>query len=590
MGRTRGVARDERSAAERGVGRARGAARRVLAVWCPDWPPGTPDAGPAARAFEQVVTAVEEFCPRMEVIRPGICALAAAGPARYFGGEAALARKITDTVTALGFACQAGVADGLFAAQLVAGAAGGPGGPGAGGAAGADSPAAARAVRSSAGSAGRSSAGSAGRSSARPAGRSPRRAGPTWVIVAAGGTPAFLAPYPVSVLDVPELTDLLPRLGIWTIGDFARLPAAEAANRFGLSGRRAHRLARGLDPRPLIPRRLSADLSVQADFDPPAEQAEPVVFAAKALAERLHAGLTARRLACVRVQVQATCADGQDISRLWRHDGLLSALAVAERVRWQLDSWRISRDLGERRPAGGMPGGRDAGGEMAGGGMPGGGDAGGRGTPGDDTGARDRSGGRGAGQATLTGGIIRLRLIPDQLVRDEGRQLALWGDAVISDRVARAATRAQAMLGHAAVMRPVLAGGRDPGEQVTLIPFGDSGNPLLPAARPWPGRIPAPAPATVYQVPVHARVTDDSGAAVTVTGRAVISAPAARFSVDGGPWLTIIAWAGPWPVNERWWAAASARRRARFQLVTEDGNAWLAAVQDGGWVIEASYD
>src|SRR6266545_1268080 len=602
MGRTRGVARDERSAAERGAGRARGAARRVLAVWCPDWPPGTPDAGPAARAFEQVVTAVEEFCPRMEVIRPGICALAAAGPARYFGGEAALARKITDTVTALGFACQAGVADGLFAAQLVAGAAGGPGGPGAGGAAkaaggaggpgpggaggaggpaaggaaGADSPAAARAVRSSAGSAGRSSAGSAGRSSARPAGRSPRRAGPTWVIVAAGGTPAFLAPYPVSVLDVPELTDLLPRLGIWTIGDFARLPAAEAANRFGLSGRRAHRLA------------------------------------------------------CVRVQVQATCADGQDISRLWRHDGLLSALAVAERVRWQLDSWRISRDLGERRPAGGMPGGRDtddrdaggemAAGEMAGGGMPGGevpggevpgggvpggevpgggvpggevpggGVPGGRDTPGDDTGARDRSGGRGAGEATLTGGIIRLRLIPDQLVRDEGRQLALWGDAVISDRVARAATRAQAMLGHAAVMRPVLAGGRDPGEQVTLIPFGDSGNPLLPAARPWPGRIPAPAPATVYQVPVQARVTDDSGAAVTVTGRAVISAPAARFSVDGGPWLTIIAWAGPWPVNERWWAAASARRRARFQLVTEDGNAWLAAVQDGGWVIEASYD
>ena len=443
--------------------------------------------------------------------------------------------------------------------------------------------------------------------------------------MAAGGTPAFLAPYPVSVLDVPELTDLLPRLGIWTIGDFARLPAAEAANRFGLPGRRAHRLARGLDPRPLAPRQLSADLSVQADFDPPDEQAEPVVFAAKALAERLHAGLTARGLACVRVQVQATCADGQDISRLWRHDGLLSALAVAERVRWQLDSWRTSRDLGERKPAGGMPrgrdaDGRDAGGEMApgempggempgsgdaGGEVPGGGDAGGgaprgevpggrgtggRDTPGDDPGARDRSGGRGAAEATLTGGIIRLRLVPDQLVRDEGRQLALWGDAVISDRVARAATRAQVMLGHAAVMRPVLAGGRDPAEQVTLIPFGDSGNPLLPAARPWPGRIPAPAPATVYLVPVQARVTDDSGTAVTVTGRAVISAPPARFSADGGPWLTVIAWAGPWPVNERWWAAASARRRARFQLVTEDGNAWLAAVQDGGWVIEASYD
>ena len=30
-----------------------------------------------------------------------------------------------------------------------------------------------------------------------------------------------------------------------------------------------------------------------------------------------------------------------------------------------------------------------------------------------------------------------------------------------------------------------------------------------------------------------------------------------------------------------------ARRRARFQLVTGDGAAWLAAVQDGRWQIEA---
>src|SRR6266702_5295610 len=346
------------------MGRARGAARRVLAVWCPDWPPGTPDSGPEARGFEQVVAAVEKFCPRVEVVRPGMCAVGATGPARYFGGEESLARKITDAVTALGFACRAGVADSLFAAQLAAQAPGLAPGLASGPAPGSAHAAAPGPARTGA----------------------PGRAGLPGLIVAPGGTRAFLAPYPVSVLDVPELTDLLPRLGIWTIGDFARLPAAEAANRFGLSGRRAQRLARGLDPRPLIPRRLSADLSVQADFDPPAEQAEPVVFAAKALAERLHAGLTARGLACVRVQVQATCADGQDISRLWRHDGLLSALAVAERVRWQLDSWRTSRDLGERRPAGGMPGGRDAdardaGGEMAGGGMPGGGGPGG-GVPG----------------------------------------------------------------------------------------------------------------------------------------------------------------------------------------------------------------
>ena len=34
---------------------------------------------------------------------------------------------------------------------------------------------------------------------------------------------------------------------------------------------------------------------------------------------------------------------------------------------------------------------------------------------------------------------------------------------------------------------------------------------------------------------------------------------------------------------------AAARRRARFQLLTGDGRAWLAAVQDGRWLIEAGH-
>ena len=54
--------------------------------------------------------------------------------------------------------------------------------------------------------------------------------------------------------------------------------------------------------------------------------------------------------------------------------------------------------------------------------------------------------------------------------------------------------------------------------------------------------------------------------------------------------MAITAWAGPWPVTERWWDPAHARRQARFQLVTDDGSAWLAVVQDGRWLIEASYD
>ena len=448
---------------------------RVLVLWCADWPaPADPDA---ARAFERVVSLVEELCPRVEVLHPGACAIGARGPARYFGGEEALAVKIIEAVTGGGFACSAGVADGLFAARAAPG---------------------------------------------------------TATVVPPGQAREFLAPYPVSVLDSEELAELLPRLGIVTLEDFARLPASQAVNRFGVPGGAAHRLARGLDPRPLAVRAPAADLSVGVAFDPPAELAEPVVFAAKALAEQLHDGLAARGLACVRVQVQVISADGQEHARLWRHDGLLSALAVAERVRWQLAGWR---------PGPASP-----------------------------------------------GGITLLRLVPDQVVRAHGRQLGLWGDAVVSDRVARAALRVQAMLGHGAVTRPVPAGGRGPAEQATLVPFGDARDPERPPDRPWPGQIPAPVPATVCRDPLPARVADGVGAPVTVTGRAQISAPPARMSVDGGPWLAITAWAGPWPVAERWWRPQAARRRARFQLVTEDGAAWLAAVQDGRWQIEARYD
>jgi protein ImuB len=289
------------------------------------------------------------------------------------------------------------------------------------------------------------------------------------------------------------------------------------------------------------------------EFDPPSEQAEPVVFAAKSLAEQMHAGLAAKGLACVRVSVEVTCADGQEITRLWRHDGLLSALAVAERVRWQLAGWRAAQDA-----------------------------ASGPGVP--------LTPNQPADEGVPPGGITLLRLIPDQLVRDEGRQLGLWGDAVVSDRVARAVIRVQALLGHNAVTRPVLAGGRGPAEQVTLVPFGDAADPLFPGDQPWPGRLPAPAPATICPAAVAAEVSDGSGTAVTISARAMISAPPAWLSAGGKPWLAITSWAGPWPVSERWWRPDTASRKARFQLVTEDGSAWLATVHGGRWLIEASYE
>ena len=473
-----------------------GGPARILAVRCPDWPDEPADAAgaagaaePAARVFDQVVAAVEDFCPQVEVLRPGLCALAVRGAARYFGGEEALARKIAEAVTRRGFGCRTGIADGLFAACLAA------------------------------------------RSGDRN-------------VVPPGRTREFLAPCPVHVLGSPDLAAQLARLGIRTLGNFAALPAQDVASRFGAEGAAAQRVARGLEARPLAVGPPRAGLSVADEFDPPAVQAEPVVFAAKGLAERMLAGLAARGLSCVRVRVEVTGEDGTQGARLWRHDGLLSALAVAQRVRWQLDGWRSGHEGTAARPD-------------------------------EDTEPR---------------GITLLRLVPDQVVPDEGRQLGLWGDDLVSDRVERAAVRLQAMLGHEAVTHPMLAGGRGPAEQVVHVPFGDVRVPRLPADRPWPGRILLPAPATVYPDPVPARVSDASGAPVTVTGRGAVSGPPAALALGDGPRLEVTAWAGPWPVSERWWDERNATRRARFQLVTGDETAWLAAVERGRWQIEARYD
>ncbi len=158
-----------------------------------------------------------------------------------------------------------------------------------------------------------------------------------------------------------------------------------------------------------------------------------------------------------------------------------------------------------------------------------------------------------------------------------------------SDQVARAAMRVQAMLGHQAVLRPVPSGGRNAHDQVTLVPFGEKREARLAADRPWPGRVMGAAPGVVYQVVREADVTDDAGQAVTVSGRCAVSAAPARLAVRGEPPRRVTGWAGPWPLSERWWDPAAARRRARFQLATDDGRAWLAVVQDGRWLVEAGY-
>ncbi|MDF2743132.1 MAG: domain protein DNA-repair protein [Actinomycetia bacterium] len=538
------------SAAARAEGVRPGLRRREAQSRCPELELLAADPARDARAFEPVLAAIERLTPWVEVLQPGECAFPARGAARYHGGEPALAVTVTAAVHA------------------ALGGRGGPpvdrGGPGdrRGG------PPVDRGGCRVGIADGTFAAGLAARSQ---------------TIVPPGGSRAFLAPLPVATIDRPDLADLLARLGLRTLGDLAALPRASLATRFGPEGARAARLAGGLDEQPRAARRPPPDLRVAAELDPPADRVDVAAFTAKTLADELVARLARLGLACARLRIEAETDQGERLSRVWRYDpgpvpprrpagpdpvprsagarrvgsadlsppdplssgGLpLSppdpsrrmAAVMAERVRWQLEGWL--------------------------------------------TGRADR----------LPGALTRLALVPDEVVPDRGRQLGFWGEETeAGQRAARALARIQGLLGPEAVHTARLRGGRDPADRVTLTPASD---PPSPGAVPWPGQVPAPAPAIVYAEPRPAEVVDVAGATVAVDGRGLLGSLPNRVRIlgRGRAWSAITAWAGPWLVDERWWDPAAHRRLVRLQATTDQGAAYLLRLAGGRWWVEAIYD
>ncbi len=184
-------------------------------------------------------------------------------------------------------------------------------------------------------------------------------------------------------------------------------------------------------------------------------------------------------------------------------------------------------------------------------------------------------------------------------VHQEGaRQQGFWGDRADADaRAARAVSQVRGLLHPEAVLRARLQGGRGPAERARLVPWGgardDPAQPATgtgPGEEPWPGQVPAPAPALVLARPLAAFLEDATGHPVEVTSTGMASAAPARLSVSEGPWADVTQWAGPWPADERWWSVRGRRRRARMQVVLAGGTAHLLTRERGGWWLEGTYD
>ncbi|MEV6243586.1 DNA polymerase Y family protein [Lentzea sp. NPDC051838] len=346
------------------------------------------------------------------------------------------------------------------------------------------------------------------------------------VIVPPSQTAEFLRPLGVHELDAPELVDLLRRLGLKTLGSFADIPENAVASRFGGPATRQHRLARGLPERPLDKRKPAPELAVTETFDDPVERIDAAAFAAKILSERLHENLSARSLACTRLGIHARTENDEELHRVWRAAEPLTPRGIADRVRWQLDGWLT----------------------------------------------RER----------LTSGIRTLTLEPVEVVDGTALQLGLWGHD--DERAVRALLHVQGLLGPDGVLTPVLDGGRGPKEQVRLVPWGDERAPAHNPDHPWPGRL-TRAPATLADD--LADLKDADGNEVGVTGRLELTAQPKSLAVRGRT-QEVTAWAGPWPVDERWWAP-DPHRAARIQVQTQD-QAFLLIRRDQRWFLEGVYD
>jgi len=173
-----------------------------------------------------------------------------------------------------------------------------------------DEPRLAARLRAAAAAAGVES--SVGIAESRIAALAAARLGPGVLVVEPGGDAAYLAPAPLSLLDLPEATATrLSRWGLRTLGELAALPTAGLFERLGGDGVRLQRLARGEDPRPLVSWRPAPLFEESAVCEWGLETLEPVVERLRELAARVCARLGAAGLAADCFEWTCRLGDGR---------------------------------------------------------------------------------------------------------------------------------------------------------------------------------------------------------------------------------------------------------------------------------------
>ncbi|SKB02979.1 protein ImuB [Agreia bicolorata] len=269
----------------RASGVQRGLAVREAQLRCPQLLVVAYDPQTDARAFEPVVASLEELVPGVRILRPGLCAIRARGPARFYGGEERAASTIHEAMAKADIAARLGIADSVFGAE---------------------------------------------RAALKTSDSAPVS------IVEPGTTRQFLASAPISTLDDSTLVPVLRRLGLHSLGDFAALDQVAVGARFGEAGLRAHARASATDRLSGAEHTPEADFGADVAFEPALDRVDQIAFGVRTASESMIDRLAEGGLVCTALRITVTSESGERRERSWSHPHHFSAADVVDRVRWQL--------------------------------------------------------------------------------------------------------------------------------------------------------------------------------------------------------------------------------------------------------------
>lgn len=523
--------------------RARHAERapvELAVVWCRNWSEFAAQLKLAPHvAFEPVVRAVGRDVADIEVVEPGLLVCGAGGAARRVGGMHRLVERIAAGVREV-LCTVYGTVDGNVEDSIDGGVGIGVG---------------------------------EGRHAAAIAARRSWTSGEPCVI-ARGASVSFVQHSSVRSLlecaavigatssvddvvhrDGPDTVGILERLGLYRWGDVAQLGEKALAMRFGGWGVELYRLATGRDRHIVLPVVPPADCARRLDCETVLRSRDIVLNETERLVDDVLATLAARGWSCSRMNVVFDSDSGGRSERAWYRAEGWTTREMCRAVAVQLDAWIAGVDIGAGVDAGvdvGVGGGVDTGGC--------GGD-----------------------------GVRAIIVTPCDVGPLRGAQRTLWND---DERGGRAAGAAVARLSSMNGVRSVAVvrdrGGRDPAMRYDVVDL--AGDVRLDAAVAhlddvvprWRGAVPSPLPAIVHRGRSPGiEVLDVDGVDVGVDARHELSA-VPHTVVVGGRRCMVVDWAGPWPLEERWWDALRARRLAYVQIVMRttgnDGEPQMSAI------------